>query len=248
MSNKSGYNITESPRRTVLNPFSKLDTGRKSCTGKPVQSTEEILGKVTVNPKTVKQRQQNIEALKAYNKNHEDDIFGGSVGYSNNILKPSSRTLLEEDSDSDSEQDISVHTARTPLAAYHKKSGVKSTTPMLKYTRTPGVLCPDSPLVSVAGFQAQAYIHKKVNQKTKDMRKLKKSKLASALAEVVSKTQSQKMVDESSQIINTVTNVSSASNADAEEEETDEWFEEEDNLSCDPGAGLMNMLSKHPTK
>ena len=77
------------------------------------------------------------------------------------------------------------------------------------------------------------------------MRKLKKSKLASALAEVVSKTQSQKMVDESSQIINTVANMSSAINDDDEEEETDEWFEEE-NLSCDPGAGIMNMLSKCP--
>ena len=94
-------------------------------------------------------------------------------------------------------------------------------------------------------FQAQAYIHKKVTQKTKDMRKSKKSKLASALAEVASKTQSQKMVDESSQIINTVANVSSAINNDDEEEETDEWFEEE-NLSCDPGAGIMNMLSKCP--
>ena len=63
-------------------------------------------------------------------------------------------------------------------------------------------------------FQAQAYIHKKVTQKTKDMRKSKKSKLASALAEVASKTQSQKMVDESSQIINTVANMSSAINDD----------------------------------
>ena len=51
---------------------------------------------------------------------------------------------------------------------------------------------------------------------------------------------------ESSQIINTVANVSSASNAEDEEEETDEWFEEEENLSCDPGAGIMNMLSKFP--
>ena len=97
-------------------------------------------------------------------------------------------------------------------------------------------------------FQAQAFIHKKVTQQTKNLRKLKKSKLASALVEVVSKTQSQKLVDDSSQIINTVTNVSSASNADDEEEETDEWFEEEENLSCDPGAGLMNLLSKHPAQ
>ena len=240
-SKKSGHSVAESPRRRVLNPFRKVDPGREPCRGKQVQSAEELIGKVTANPKTVKQRQQNFEALKAFNKYHEDDLFGGIVGPSTKtLLKPS---LVEEDSDS--EQDISVHIARTPLAAYQKKSGVKSTTPLLNYDRTPpSLLSPDSPLVFAAGFQVQAYIHKKVAQKTKDMRK--KSKSATALADIVSRMQSQRMVDESSQIISRLTNPSSACNADEEEEGPDEWFEEPKKLSCDPRAVLMGMLSEYP--
>ena len=53
----------------------------------------------------MKQRQQNAEALKKYNENHEDDIFGGPIQSKSQptLLKPSTKTLLGQDSDSDSE-------------------------------------------------------------------------------------------------------------------------------------------------
>ena len=97
-------------------------------------------------------------------------------------------------------------------------------------------------------FQAQAYIHKKVAEKAKDARKIKKHKLATALvSKLVSRTQADKNVDQSSQVINTVTNHTASMQDDAEEgEEADDWFDDdqETNLSCDPGAGLLELLAR----
>ena len=100
-------------------------------------------------------------------------------------------------------------------------------------------------------FQAQAYIHKKVAEKAKDMRKLKKHKLATALvSKVVSRTHADKMIDESSKVINTITNHTAGTTQDEAEEgdHADDWFDDdqETNLSCDPGAGLLELLAKQP--
>jgi len=247
--------IIDSPRRTVLNPFKKIASAEDLPTRKPVRSTEDIFEKVSANPKTVKQRQQNAEALKEYNENHEDDIFGEPITSRSKpaLLKPSTKTLLSQDSDSESEQDISLHSARTPMTSYFGKNSLRSTTPMLNQDKTPGILFQeDSPLVAVngEGFQAQAYIHKKVAEKAKDARKMKRHKLASALvSKVVSRTEADKIVDQSSQVINTVTNHTANTRDEAEEgDEGDEWFDddEETNLSCDPGAGLLELLAKQP--
>merc|ERR1719470_261254 len=256
-SRKGKPQLLVSPRRTVLNPFKRIGSQEGLPVRKPVKSTEDIFEKVSANPKTVKQRQQNAEALKEYNENHEDDIFGQPLTTISKptLLKASTKSLLNQDSDSDSEQDISVHSARTPMTSYFGKNGLRTTTPMLNQDKTPGILFENSPLVSVSGegFQAQAYIHKKVAEKAKDARKLKKNKLANALvSKVVSRTQADKMVDESSQVINTVTNHTAGSTRDEAEEgdEADDWFDDdqETNLSCDPGAGLLELLSKQPAK
>ena len=56
------------------------------------------------------------------------------------------------------------------------------------------------------------------------------------------------MVDESSQVINTITNHTAemSQTEDDDDEECDDWFEDvqEKNLSCDPGAGLLDLLAK----
>jgi len=249
---KQKIKLVESPRRTVVNPFRKSEESVPKY--KPVKSTEDILRRVSANPKTVKQRQQNAEALKEYNEDHEDDIFGEPLPTMSkpSLIKPSTKTLLAEDSDSDSEHDISLHSARTPVTSYFGKNGLRSTTPMLNKDKTPGILFQDSPIVSVdkEGFQAQAYIHKKVAEKARDSRKIRKHKLTSALvSKVVSRTQADKMVDESSQVINTITNHTaemSQNDDDDDEEDGDDWFEDvqEKNLSCDPGAGLLDLLAK----
>jgi len=248
---KQKNKVVESPRRTVVNPFKKSEESVPAC--KPVKSTEDILRRVSANPKTVKQRQQNAEALKEYNEDHEDDIFGEPLQTMSkpSLMKPSTKTLLAEDSDSDSEHDISLHSARTPVTSYFGKNGLRSTTPMLNKDKTPGILFQDSPIVSVdkEGFQAQAYIHKKVAEKARDSRKIRKHKLTKALvSKVVSRTQADKMVDESSQVINTITNHTAemSQTEDDDDEEGDDWFEDvqEKNLSCDPGAGLLELLAK----
>ena len=86
-----------------------------------------------------------------------------------------------------------------------------------------------------------------MTEKAKDVRKMRKHKLATALvSKVVSRTQADKMVDQSSQVINTVTNHTASMIDDAEDgNEADDWFDDDqDNLSCDPGAGLLELLAK----
>merc|ERR1719350_475399 len=253
-SRKGKPQLLVSPRRTVLNPFKRTGSQEGLPVRKPVKSTEAIFEKVSANPTTVKQRQQNAEALKEYNENHEDDIFGQPLTTISKptLLKASTKSLLNQDSDSDSEQDISVHSARTPMTSYFGKNGLRTTTPMMNQDKTPGILFQNSPLVSMdtEGFQAQAYIHKKVAEKAKDARKVRKHKLASTLmSKVVSRTQADKLVDESSQVINTITNhTASLSQIGEDDDEEDDWFEDvqEKNLSCDPGAGLLELLAKQP--
>eukprot|EP00092_Neocalanus_flemingeri_P036852 GFUD01040113.1.p1 GENE.GFUD01040113.1~~GFUD01040113.1.p1 ORF type:complete len:1327 (-),score=341.09 GFUD01040113.1:265-4245(-) len=257
-SRKPKHQVNESLRRTVLNPFKRVELEDPPVRN-IVKSTEDILEKMSANPKTVvKQKQQNVDALKEFNENHEDDIFDepNKSKSKSTLLKPSTKTLLsqESDSDSDSEQDISVHSARTPMTSYFGKSGLRTTTPMLNQDKTPGILTQDSPTVTVngEGFQAQAYIQKKVAEQAKDSRKLKRNKLATALvSKVVSRSQADKQVDQSSQIINTVRN--HTANIDEEEDQADDWFDDDDlslskNLSCDPGAGLLELLSRQPDK
>ena len=103
----------ESLRRVVLNPFKRAS--EKSVNEPASKGVGDILKKVSAKPKTVKQRIQNVEALKEFNENHEDDMFGEPVTTSKSSLKFSKSTLLSQDPDSDSDNDISVHSARTPV-------------------------------------------------------------------------------------------------------------------------------------
>ena len=106
----------ESLRRVVLNPFKKPSEEVVNEPAKPSKDVGDILKKVSAKPKTVKQRIQNVEALKEYNENHEDDMFNEPAPNSKSSMKISSlATLLSQDPDSDSDNDISVHSARTPV-------------------------------------------------------------------------------------------------------------------------------------
>ena len=117
-------NISDSSlRRVVLDPARAKASLPKPAPPppKPTKSTEEILAKMSTNPKTVKQRQANMEAMEEYNENHEDDMFGGAtitaVKSKGSLFKPSSKTLLA-DTDSDDDQDVTLCSAKTPVTAY----------------------------------------------------------------------------------------------------------------------------------
>ena len=107
-------------RRVVLNPFRKkpVPSAEKEAAKKPTKDIGEILKKVSANPKTVKQRLQNAEAFKNFNEDHEDDLFEeqSSARAGSGLLKTTTKsTLLSQDPDSDSEAEISIHSARTPV-------------------------------------------------------------------------------------------------------------------------------------
>ena len=76
--------------------------------------------RILLNPKTIKDRQNNIEAVEEYNKNHEDDIFEDIKSKGKKPLLKKKNLL--EDSDSKDKNEVSVHSAQTPLSAYMRKA------------------------------------------------------------------------------------------------------------------------------
>merc|ERR1719264_2132306 len=88
---KSQKKTDASLRRVVLDPFKKPPEVVVNEPAKPSKDVGDILKKVSAKPKTVKQRIQNVEALKEYNENHEDDMFNEPAPNSKSSMKISSR-------------------------------------------------------------------------------------------------------------------------------------------------------------
>ena len=95
-------------------------------------------------------------------------------------------------------------------------------------------------------FQHQAYIQKKMAEKAKAARADKKSKMSSALSKVVSRSQMDKMVDQSTKVIGSMASQSVRRSLDLEDEPEEDWFEGEDseNLPGDAAPGLIQLLNK----
>ena len=90
-------------------------------------------------------------------------------------------------------------------------------------------------------YQHQAYIQKKMAEKRKVDRNNKKSKLGSALTKVVSRTQMDKMVDQSTKMIGSCQAVRRS--LDLEDEPEEDWFEDSF-LPGDAGPGLIQLLKR----
>ena len=75
--------------------------------------TNNLAEIVKTNPKTIKERMKNVEAMNEFNLNYEDDIFACVSA------KPLPKILLSQDSES--EVDVSIQVARTPIQAYKGK-------------------------------------------------------------------------------------------------------------------------------
>merc|ERR1712079_495704 len=209
--------------KKVPNPFKKPSLVENDNNETEPVNVGEILKKISVKPKTVKQRLQNAEAMKEYNENHEDDIFGEQPSSkSSKISLKASKTTLLNDPDSDSDQDISVHSARTPVTAYFGPSSRRD----LENDRTPGFLSqPDSPSVLPSnGFQRQAFIQRNLAERNKGdaERKRKKKAFASTLTAVVSRSNMDRMADQSTKMIGRMTQKAAGRGPE------DDYFEEED--------------------
>merc|ERR1719234_2358787 len=170
-------NVSDSSlRRVVLDPArAKASLPKPSPPPpKPIKSTEEILAKMSTNPKTVKQRQANMEAMEEYNENHEDDMFGGAsitaVKSKGSLFKPSSKTLLA-DTDSDDDQDVTLCSAKTPVTAYLDNKERRER--LLDHMKTPAELVMQtlSPMLPrPTKFQQAAFVQKKLIEKKKEAR------------------------------------------------------------------------------
>ena len=97
-------------------------------------------------------------------------------------------------------------------------------------------------------FQHHAYIQKKMAEKTKADRANKKSKINSALTKVVSRSQMDKMVDQSTKVIGSMANQPVRRSLNLEDEPEEDWFEEEEedseHLPGDAAPGLIQLLKR----
>lgn len=230
---RKNHNVSDSSlRRVVLDPARAKAVLPKSAPPpppKPTKSTEEILAKMTTNPKTVKQRKANMEAMEEYNENHEDDLFGGAnitaVKSKGNLFKPSSKTLLA-DSDSDDDQDVTLCSAKTPVTAYLDNKERRER--LLDHMKTPAELVMQtlSPMLPrPTKFQQAAFVQKRLVEKKKEARLEKRARLTSALASK-SKAQVMAEVDQSSRMISQLTQGSRPSQSSIpEEDDVEEWFD-----------------------
>jgi len=216
--------VDVSLRRTVIDKFrrSKSQVQEANIGDKETDSLK-VLSKISLNPKTIKDRQQNAEALAEYNKDHEDDFFSEGVSKGQKLLKQKKKPLLNA-SDSESENEVSIHSARTPTSAYMRKKSLDT-------DKTPMTLAPKSPMHDYdrQGFQNRAYIHKKIAENAEDARKLKRMKLKTAVvSKVVSRARMDAMIDESSKVIRDMTAEDAGSKGDDEDDGAEDWFEDWD--------------------
>ena len=97
----------------------------------------------------------------------------------------------------------------------------------------------------ILSYQHQAYIQKKIAEKTKADRANKKSKLNSALTKVVSRTQIDKMVDQSTKVIGSMASQLDVRRSLDLDDPVEDWFEEDDDhLPGDAAPGLVWLLNK----
>lgn len=93
------------------------------------------MSNLNTKPKTVADMQNNDKILKAHNVNHEDNLFKTSTATGAVVKKSSKKAegnerkaadILGDLFDSDSEQNISLHSARTPITAYFDRNRSKT--------------------------------------------------------------------------------------------------------------------------
>lgn len=194
----------KSLRRVVLDPAraKAVLAPPAPAPPQPTKSSEEILAKMTVNPKTVKQRQANMDAMEEYNENHEDDLFGGgsitAVKSKGSLFKPSSKTLLAN-SDSDDDQDVTLCSAKTPVTAYINRERMldhmKTPAELVHQTLSPMLPRPTKYVIEVKRmdyieekyqifirFQKASLVQRKLAERKKEARLEKRARLTSALA------------------------------------------------------------------
>merc|ERR1719187_2653535 len=128
--------VEKSPvKKVVQNPFKINGAGDRTNDKEVGQAKPKaLLDELTLNPKTIKQRKTNAEILNDFNKDHEDDIFGG-LGDSGDKGADRLCGVLGNLNDSDCENDISLHSSRTPVSNYLGPAS----RPMLAVTKTPAL-------------------------------------------------------------------------------------------------------------
>jgi len=235
------------PVKKVQNPFRVDGAGDRltQITTKDKQPFQNL----KANPKSVKDRIRNAAILKDFNGDHEDDMFGIStkVGPKGDSVQVGTLGLLGSLDDSASDNDISVHSNRTPITKYMGKSwGNDVITPSLGLAKTPS---DGSDIQRRNGFESEAFIHKKVIENKKEARDKSKKKLKSVLKTAQTESQLQSEVEESTRIIDDL--VMDRNNTEEDEDVDDDYFDEEEedgNFSCDPNSALLKLYKERELK
>jgi len=192
MEKRSEVALAKADKEAAAKRRKTASISRRGKSSSTVVHPSQLPERLVSNPRTVAERRDNSRILQGLNLGHNDDIFnkGGSRGTnrqstSGKITKKTAGNgsnkladgILNELFDSDSENDLSVHSSRTPIGKYFERG-----------TKTP---IPDGDEHNLdfedrevggegrSGFMATAYIHRKIEEKRKTDRRRTKHKLHS---------------------------------------------------------------------
>jgi len=176
--------------------------------------TNNLAEIVKTNPKTIKERMKNVEAMNEFNLNYEDDIFACVSA------KPLPKILLSQDSES--EVDVSIQVARTPIQAYKGKRALLPIASAEDVSLSPMIPNDNS------CFSQAAFLQNKVTEKRKGYKELAiKSKPKKFGQSTSRKKQDLVMNERRRDIGNIITNFT-ANNQ--EESEDDSYCDEDKNI------------------
>jgi len=173
------------PRKTkslTLEDSCRLPKDRELQKDRKIHSMKRMVA----NPTTIKDMRRNGDLMKEYNANHKDDLFGstsekvncktfekGPISTKITDVKQGPRDILNELFPSDSETDISFHSARTPIGKYFEQSKTGSSS-MLQDCVLDGdeqsVSCYSDQGKDNCDFQHDAFINRKINENRKKHR------------------------------------------------------------------------------
>lgn len=236
----AGKSAEEAPQKGKK----KQPGASKSKSVKEPEENVPLWGELIVKPRTAKDRQRNAEIFRAHNRNHEDDVFAGQQQQQEEAsdgVQQQQHRLLNFSEDTDSENDISIHSARTPVEKYlvkHKTSA----------DRTPALLAEPSPESPKKQLQTYSFVHTRIEENKRLAREISKNKKKTFSLALTEKVKSQaaksKLMEQSCVLIQ---NLTRAQNSQALEDDEDDWLSEDDevdhNSRLDEQAGIISAIS-----
>jgi len=212
------------------------------------------------NSKTAAGLRNTNQVLKEYNANHEDNLFKPNSTQNRknqpSVSQPKAADILGELFDSDSEQNISLHSARTPITAFFNRSSLRSKSFETSSFEVEGDAAPTTEGVEKENyaeptFQENAFLARKAKEAERRrthrlMKTVQHSPLDTTKTNSVRKKDGKRMEKDLRAVARYSQELLQSNVIDDTDDEADDYFSDMDGTSSINNApsGLMSLLGK----